>query len=201
MLAARLGCLYLDTGALYRAIAWKVKASGVDPCDRAAVACLLPAIRLQMERRDDQMTVLVDGQELREELRTPEISGLASVISAIPAVREWLLPFQRRAAEGGTVVAEGRDIGTRVFPEADVKFYLDADPEIRANRRYRELAGSGIGQSLDHIREEVRTRDERDRARDIAPLVQARDAHLIDTSTLKEPDVLDRMMAVIAAKL
>jgi len=147
------------------------------------------------------MTVLVDGKELREELRTPEIGKLASVISAIPAVREWLLPLQRHAAGSGHMVAEGRDIGTRVFPQADVKFFIEADPEIRVARRHRELAAAGVNQSVDQTREEVRIRDERDCTRDVAPLVKAEDAHVIDTSTLDEQEVLDRMLAVIATKL
>lgn len=147
------------------------------------------------------MAVLLDGKELREELRTPEVTNLASVISAIPAVREWLLPVQREVAGRGHMVAEGRDIGTRVFPHAEVKFFVDADLEVRAGRRHRELAEGGLDQSLDQTREEVRARDQRDRARDVAPLVKAPDAHLIDTSTLDEHEVLERMMTVIAAKL
>ena len=147
------------------------------------------------------MAVLVDGRELREELRTPEISRLASVISAIPAVRDWLLPIQRNVGGTGHVVAEGRDIGTRVFPQAEVKFFLDATLEVRAARRHRELEVGGGRQSMAQTLEEVRMRDDRDRARDVAPLVRAHDAHMIDTSSLDEQEVLDRMMAIIATKL
>ena len=147
------------------------------------------------------MAVLIDGKELREELRTPEITRLASMVSAIPAVREWLLPVQRQVAGRGHMVAEGRDIGTRVFPNAEVKFFVEADLDVRAGRRHRELAAGGNDQSFDQTREEVRVRDERDRARDVAPLVKAPDAHLIDTSTLDEHEVLEQMMAIIAAKL
>ena len=147
------------------------------------------------------MAVLVDGRELREELRTPEISRMASLISTIPAVRDWLLPIQRNVGDAGHVVAEGRDIGTRVFPQADVKFFLDADLEVRAARRHRELVVGGNKQSMAQTFEEVRIRDDRDRARDVAPLVRAQDAHMIDTSSLDEQDVLDRMMAIIATKL
>ena len=201
MLAARLGCLYLDTGALYRAVAWKVQTAGITPSDHAAVERLLSRTQVRIERKDDRTSVVVDGRELEQELRTPEISRMASMIAAIPAVRDWLLPVQREAGERGSVVAEGRDIGTRIFPQADVKFFLDAELAVRAARRHRELVAGGQGISLDQTREEVRVRDEHDRSRDIAPLAPAADAHVIDTSALDVEQVLDRMMAVIATKL
>lgn len=200
LLAARLNCLYLDTGALYRAVAWKVRAAGIDPDDHAAVARVLGDTRLSLEYRDGRAQVLVDGQDLSLEIRTPEISRLASIVSAIPAVRGWLLPIQRAAGATQSVVAEGRDIGTRIFPDAEVKFFLDADVDVRAARRHRELAASGKGPSLEETRQEVEARDARDRSRDLAPLVPARDAHVIDTSALNVEQVLDRMMAVIAAR-
>lgn len=156
---------------------------------------------MRVERKDDRVSVAVDGRELEQELRTPEISRMASMISAIPAVRDWLRPVQREAGERGSVVAEGRDIGTRIFPQADVKFFLDAELAVRAARRHRELVAGGQGISLDQTREEVRVRDERDRSRDVAPLAPAADAHVIDTSALDVEQVLDRMMAVIATKL
>lgn len=201
MLAARLGALYLDTGALYRAVACKVKAAGIDAGDGGAVARILLSIDLRLERQGEQMTVVLDGRMMSHELRTPEISRLASVVSAIPAVRDWLLPVQREVAASGSVVAEGRDIGTRVFPQADVKFFLEADLEVRAARRHRELADKQAGQSFADTRNEVKLRDARDRAREVAPLIPAQDAHVIDTSTLDVRQVLDRMMAIIAAKL
>ena len=201
MLASRLGCLYLDTGALYRAVAWKVKTAGISPSDHAAVERLLSRTQVRIERKDGRTLVVVDGRDLAEELRTPEISRLASMISAIPSVRDWLLPVQREVGERGSVVAEGRDIGTRIFPQADVKFFLDAELAIRAARRHGELVSGGQGISLDQTREEVQVRDERDRSRDIAPLAPAADAHVIDTSRLDVEQVLDRMMAVLATKL
>lgn len=196
-----MGCFYLDTGALYRAVAWKVRSAGIDSSDHAAVGRLLSETDLRVERREGRMAVLMDGRELSQELRTPEISSLASVVSAIPAVRDRLLPVQREAAERESVVAEGRDIGTRVFPQADVKFFLDADLDVRAARRHRELAAGGATASPDQTRREVAARDERDRSRDIAPLAPAADAHVIDTSGLDVEQVLDRLMAVVAPKL
>lgn len=200
-LAVRLGYLYLETGALYRAVAWKVRGTGVDPSESQAVADLLTGTRMTMEPTDAQARVFVDSKDVTAEIRTPEISRIASVISAIPAVREWLLPLQRRIGASGGVVAEGRDLGTRVFAAADVKFFLEAGAEVRAARRHRELAAAGQTVPLDQTREELETRDERDRSRDVAPLVPAPDAHVIDTSALDVDQVVDRMMAVIATKL
>lgn len=201
LLALRLGYLYLDTGALYRAVAWKVRTSGIDPSDHEAVAKLLPSTTVTMAYRPEQARVSVEKQDVTEEIRTPEISRLASVVSAIPAVREWLLPVQRRIGSAGGVVAEGRDLGTRVFPAADVKFFLEADMEVRAARRHRELTAAGHAAPLTETRQDIQTRDTQDRSRDIAPLVPASDANVVDTSDLTVDQVVDRMMAVIAAKL
>jgi cytidylate kinase len=201
MLAARLGALYLDTGALYRAVAYKARATDIDAVDGGAVARMLSATDLRIERHGEHMIVVLDGKPMTHELRTPEISRLASVVSAIPAVRDWLLPVQRGVAAAGSVVAEGRDIGTRVFPRADVKFFLEAELEVRAARRHRELAEKQAGQSLAETKSEVEMRDARDRAREVDPLIPAQDAHVIDTSTLDVGQVLDRMMAIIATKL
>ena len=201
LLATRLGYLYLDTGALYRAVAWKVGQHGLDPADRAAVAGLLPETKVQMTCADGDMRVLVDGRDVTGELRTPEVTACASVVSAIPAVREWLLPIQRAIGAGGAVVAEGRDIGTTVFPSADVKFFLEADAEVRAVRRHQEFVATGRRVALEETRQDLSSRDSRDRTRDIAPLVPASDAQLIDTSAMPAGQVVDSMMAVIAARL
>jgi cytidylate kinase len=200
-LAVRLGYLYLDTGALYRAVAWKVRTAGVDPSDARAVAALLPGLQVSMDQRGDGMHVAVDGRDVTHELRTPEISAVASQVSAIPAVRDWLLPVQRKVGETGGIVAEGRDLGTRVFPSADAKFFLDADVTTRSARRQKDLAGAGRTVPLAQTKQEIEARDERDRSRAIAPLVPAADAEVIDSSALTVEQVLDRMMAKIAATL
>jgi cytidylate kinase len=200
-LAAQLGYLYLDTGALYRAVAWKVRSVGVNPEDGEAVAKLLPALQVSMNQRGSGVHVAVNGHDVTDELRTPEISAMASLVSAIPAVREWLLPVQRHVGEAGGVVAEGRDLGTRVFPSADAKFFLDADVNTRAGRRQQDLAGGGRGAPLERTKQEIETRDERDRSRAIAPLIPAADAEIIDSSSLTVEQVIDRMMGKIAAKL
>jgi CMP/dCMP kinase len=201
LLASRLGYLYLDTGALYRAMAWAVIESGRDPADAEAVATLLPTLSLQMEFHHGVATVLVNGKDVSSDLRTPAVSVAASVVSAVPAVRAWLLPIQRQIGQGGAVVAEGRDMGTNVFPAADVKFFLEADPTVRAQRRHRELVAAGHSRALEETTADLAGRDTRDRSRSIAPLVPAEDARFIDTSALSVAEVVDQMMAVIAARL
>lgn len=201
LLAKRLGYLYLDTGALYRAVAWKVRQHDLDPADRTAVAQLLSETKVEMIWPEGDMCVLVDGRDVTGELRAPEVTTCASMVSVIPAVREWLLPIQQAIGAGGAVVAEGRDIGTKVFPSADVKFFLEADAETRAVRRHQELVAVGRHVALEETRHELSSRDSRDRMRDIAPLVPASDARVIDTSAMPADQVVDHMMAVIAAKL
>lgn len=199
LLASRLGYLYLDTGALYRAVAWKTLRSGIDPADGVRVAALLPSLSIQMLFQNGAMLVLVNDVDVTNELRTPDVTSAASVISAIPAVREWLLPVQRQIGQRGSVVAEGRDIGTKVFPAAPVKFFLEADATVRAERRHRELVAAGHGGPMEQTYQDLSGRDERDRTRAVAPLVPAADARLIDTSSLRIEDVVEQMLAAVAA--
>jgi cytidylate kinase len=200
LLALRLGYLYLDTGALYRAIAWKVHNAGIRPEDHLAVAALLPHTSLQMACGPEQSHVLLNGHDITGQLRTPEVTALASVVSAIPAVREWLLPVQRDIGAEGCIVAEGRDIGTRVFPEADIKFFLEADAEVRATRRHRELVAAGHAVHFDQTKRDLTGRDDRDRSRPVAPLIPAPDAERIDTSSMPVEEVVSHMMAAVAAR-
>ena len=201
LLASRLGYLYLDTGALYRAMAWAVIESGLDPADAEAITALLPTLSLTMQFNQGAATVLVNGKDVSGDLRTPAVTSAASVVSAMPAVRAWLLPIQRQIGQGGGVVAEGRDMGTKVFPSADVKFFLEADQTIRAQRRHRELVAAGHSGVLEETTADLAGRDTRDRSRSIAPLIPAEDARFIDTSMLSIAEVVDQMMAVIAARL
>ena len=200
-LASRLGYLYLDTGALYRAVAWATLQNGQDPADADAVAGLLPNLSIQMQFKNEAVSVSVNGKDVSGELRTPAVSAAASVVSAIPAVRAWLLPVQRQIGQQGSVVAEGRDIGTKVFPAAEAKFFLEADPTVRAERRHRELVAAGHGAAIEQTSAELAGRDNRDRSRAVAPLVPAKDARHIDTSTLSAEEVVNQMLAVVAAKL
>jgi cytidylate kinase len=201
LLASRLGFLYLDTGALYRAVAWAVLQHGTEPMDAEAVAKLLPKLSLHMEVTNKDVTVSINGKDVTKELRTPAVSAAASVVSAIPAVRAWLLPIQRQIGQKGAVVAEGRDIGTKVFPAAPVKFFLEADPNVRAQRRHRELVAAGHGNAIEQTSAELAGRDDRDRSRAMAPLTPAEDAHHIDTSSLSADEVVNRMLGVVTAKL
>jgi cytidylate kinase len=182
-------------------VAWAVLKHGLQPADAKAVAGLLPKLALQMHVTNNEVTVSMNGKNVTKELRTPAVSAAASVVSAIPAVRAWLLPVQRQIGQKGSVVAEGRDIGTKVFPSAPVKFFLEADPTVRAERRHRELVAAGHGGPIEQTSAELAGRDDRDRSRSMAPLVPADDAHHIDTSRLSAEEVVNRMLAVVTAKL
>lgn len=199
-LATRLRCRYVDTGSLYRAVAWKVMRVGVDPSNHAAIAALLASTRLSLIPDPRSPRVRVDDQDVTQEIRTAEVSQMASVVSAIPAVREWLLPVQRAFGADGHVVVEGRDIGTCVFPAASVKLFLDADSEVRAARRQREFVTAGVSVPLNRTQQDIDARDQRDRTRSLSPLRPAADAVVIDTSALSLDQVLDTLMAVVASK-
>jgi cytidylate kinase len=201
LLASRLGYLYLDTGSLYRSVAWAVLENKINPEDSDAVSELLPNLSLQMQVKNNTVYVSVNGKDVTSELRTPAVSSAASIVSAIPAVRAWLLPVQRQIGEKGSVVAEGRDIGTKVFPSASVKFFLEADPTVRAQRRHRELVAAGHVGPIEETSADMTGRDNRDRSRAVAPLIPAEDAHHIDTSRLSAEDVVSQMLAVVTAKL
>lgn len=201
LLAARLGYLYLDTGALYRAIAWKVLQSRIRQTDDEQVTTILPTTSIYMQFHHGTMQVLVDGLDVTGQLRTPEVTAAASVVSAIPAVREWLLPIQRQIGQRGSIVAEGRDIGTKVFPAAPFKFFLDADADIRVARRHRELVAAGRRGTVETTSRDLSDRDRRDRTRSVAPLIPAGDARLIDTSALSPDQVVEQMVAAISTRL
>jgi len=198
LLAAHLGYLYLDTGALYRAIAWKTLQSGIRPTDDEQVTMLLSATSIHMQFHQGVMQVLVDGLDVTGDLRRPEVTAAASIVSAIPAVREWLLPIQRQIGQRGSVVAEGRDIGTKVFPTAPYKFFLEADSEVRVARRHRELVAAGRGETVETTSRDLSDRDRRDRTRSVDPLVLADDARFIDTSALSPDQVVAQMIAVVS---
>ena len=202
LLASRLGLLYFDSGALYRALAWKVCQRKIDPTDHPAVISLLSSTSVKLEQAIGGGLVFVDGQDVTADIRTPQVSEVSSKVSVIPEVREWLLPLQRELAVRGGVVGDGRDLGTRVFPDAAVKFFLEADLETRATRRLDELHRNGHqGLSFEQVCQEVLTRDQRDQSRAIAPLEAAPDASRIDTSRLTVDEVVDRLMSVVRARL
>jgi 3-phosphoshikimate 1-carboxyvinyltransferase len=193
LLAKKLGYDYLDTGALYRAVAWiLLKQSAA--VNESGVRKLLKRLRLVVKPGPNGLRVDVNGRAVGNELRTPQVSRAASAVAAMPSVRKWLLPLQRRLGRKGGVVAEGRDIGTVVFPKAAVKFFLTADPSVRAQRRQRELVSQGTAADETVTRREVEARDLRDAGRKAAPLRQAKDAIVLDSTGLTLEEVVQRMM-------
>jgi cytidylate kinase len=196
-LAGRLGFAYLDTGAMYRAVALAATRAGVSCDDAAGVAAILPTIHIEMP--PDR--VLLNDEDVTEVIRTPEVSQGASKVAAIPAVRAFLVPQQRRIGEGRDIVCEGRDQGTVVFPDAPVKFYVTADVRVRAERRYKELVERGVETTLEREVAELTERDRRDSSRADGPLRQPDDAIVIDTSGRTVESVLDEMEEVIQKRL
>jgi cytidylate kinase len=192
MLAARLGYRYLDTGALYRAVAYQARAAGIRVDDDRALDALCRTRRLEL----DGDRLLADGVDIGGLIRTPEIAMLASAVSARPVVRQALLAIQREMGATGALVAEGRDMGTVVFPGADLKFFLDASVRQRARRRFAQY-GDAHRQTLAQIEADIRRRDQNDSSRDVAPLMPAADAVIIDSTALTAPAVVARMMASV----
>ncbi|MBP3486241.1 MAG: (d)CMP kinase, partial [Oscillospiraceae bacterium] len=179
--AAELGYLYVDTGAIYRTIGYYAWANRVDPHDGEALAAALPGLRIEMRYGDDGLQhMLLNGEDVTTRIRLPEISMYASAVSAHPEVRAYLLEMQRELARNNSVVMDGRDIGTVVLPEAQVKIFLTASPETRAARRCRELEQRGTPEPFEQVLEDIRRRDYNDTHRAAAPLRQAEDAVYLD---------------------
>ena len=204
LVAERLGYVLLDTGALYRTVALAAERAGVSWDDADAVsayAAKLAADRaVQLERAPDgTLRSLLSGDDVSGSIRTLAIGQGASKVSAVPGVRAALLSLQRNAGEGGGVVLEGRDIGTVVFPDAEVKVFLTASVEVRARRRFEELAGRGDAPDMERVREEVIERDQRDSTRAVAPLKQAADAIVLDSSTLEVSEVVGQIVERVRA--
>lgn len=195
--AERLGISFLDTGAFYRAIALKALESGVPLDDAEAVAGLVGASVVATGGTPSHPWVTLDDRDVTREIRTPEIGEAASRVAALPAVRAVLVRWQREMRERGPLVGEGRDLGTVVFPDAEVKIFLDADLDTRAERRARELALRGLAVRLEEVREDLARRDARDRDREDSPLRPAEDALHVDTSGLSLDEQVDRVLEVI----
>ncbi len=195
--AARLGFLYVDTGALYRALALKVQMGGILADDLPAVERCARETQVALSGSPDHPHVWLDGADVSDAIRTPEVSELASRLASLPPVRRRLVEIQRALAERGPLVAEGRDLGTVVFPEAEVKIYLDADLPTRARRRARELETLGVALTLEHVRAELARRDERDRNRVESPLLVPDGARVVNTSGMTvEEQVAEVLRAV-----
>ena len=201
-IAAKLHILYVDTGAIYRTIGCYARRQGVDAADTQAVIALLPQVKIGM-RYDDQglQHMLLQGEDVTEEIRLPEISLYASAVSAIPEVRAFLLEMQRDFARKSSVIMDGRDIGTVVLPHADVKIFLKADVEVRARRREIELQERGTPRPYKQVLEEMRQRDYNDTHRSAAPLRAAEDAVIVDTSDLDFRQSKEKLLEIIREKV
>jgi len=194
LLARRLGYRYLDTGAMYRIAALMAKERSVPIDDEEGLAGVCSGMEISFFQKGDEIKTFCNGRDVSEAIRKPEISGLASQISAKKAVRNVLVEMQRKMGVGGGIVAEGRDIGTVVYSGAELKFYLDATPEERGQRRFRELVKKGLRVSLEETIDDMKRRDRRDRKREVSPLRKAEDALVIDSTHMNVEEVVGDML-------
>ena len=200
-IAKSMGIVYVDTGALYRTIGYYVRSKGVDPKDGEGVTELLPEINIEVKYEDGAQYVYLNGKNLGDRIREPEISMYASAVSAIPTVREFLLETQRSIARSNSVVMDGRDIGTVILPDAEVKIFLTASDECRAMRRYLELKEKGTETSYEEVLADMRERDHNDKNRSVAPAVPAADAVFLDNSGYTVEETLAEALKIINGKL
>ena len=200
--AQALGFLYVDTGAIYRTVALKALRTGTDLEDAQQVVSLLEGLKIRMDYgADGEQKMYLDGEDVTQAIREHPVSGAASKVAAIPQVRAFLLEFQRRQAKEHNVIMDGRDIGTVVLPQADVKIFLTASAELRARRRLLELEQRGQGGTYEEILRDIQKRDEQDRNRAVAPLRQAEDAVCLDTSRLNLEQSLQALLSLIKEKI
>lgn len=200
-LAARTGALYLDTGAMYRAVGLYMLRAGVDPRDAAAVAQRVDGADVRVQYVDGLgQRVYLGREDVSEQIRQPQVSMAASAVSAVPAVRERMVDMQRQIARGHSVVMDGRDIGTKVLPGATLKVYLSADSAVRARRRYEELRAKGATDTYEQVLEEMKRRDYDDSTRAASPLCQADDAVFVDSTGMSEREVVERVCALLSQK-
>lgn len=199
-LAQRLSYTYVDTGALYRGIALAARNTGISPDDENRLETLLKTLSLSYMKTEAGPRLVLNGSDITDRIRTPDITMAASRISAQPVVREYLLDLQRKLGKDRGVVFEGRDMGTIVFPDADIKFFLDADLKTRAIRRFEELQSKSPAHSLDTVEKEMKIRDQNDSSRSIAPLKPADDAVIIDATRLPVQEVVGLMISQINQK-
>lgn len=197
MLARALRYLYLDTGAMYRAVAVRVQQTGINPDDEKALTNLCRNITISFRRKDDKQRVILNGEDVTAKIREPEIGWLASKVSIKRPVREAMVKQQREIGTKGKIVAEGRDTGTVVFPGAPYKFYLTATPGERARRRHQELRAKGLSPEFKGVEKEMAARDAQDSSRDLAPLRPALDAVIIDSTGLTPQEIVKAMVQMI----
>lgn len=193
MLATKLGYMHLDTGAMYRAVALAAALDNLPYDDARRLDELCEQIRIEMRRNEGVVSVYLNGQDVTEEIRSPEMSLGSSAVSAVPEVRSHMVRLQREIGSSGGIVAEGRDMGTVVFPDTPAKFYLDASPEERARRRWLQLKEMGIEEAPEKVRREMDERDQNDTSREHSPLKKAEDAIIVDTTGMSIDQVIEKL--------
>lgn len=196
-LAAELGLVYVDTGAMYRTVGLFVKREGIDPKNSELISKKLSEINLQLSYSENGQQISLNGEDVTAQIRTPEASMYASSVSSHQCVRNFLLDMQKKLADKGNVIMDGRDIGTVIMPDADVKIYLTASPEARAKRRYKELCEKGQNVTFDDVLADIISRDKNDLEREIAPAVAADDAVLFDNSAMNFEETVKEAVRLI----
>ncbi len=201
IVAKKLGYLYIDTGAMYRSVTWAVLHNHIDVNNQKAVEALLPELDLTMEASDDSCKVFIAGQDVTDFIRTPQVNNAVSIVASYKGVRQYLVERQRLMAEAGGVILDGRDIGSVVLPNADLKIYLTASVEARAMRRYLEVKGTVNEQTLEDIKDSVMQRDDMDKNRKESPLIQVEDAVLVDSSEMTFDETVERILHLVQERI
>ncbi len=201
LLAAKLGYNYLDTGAMYRALTWFAIENGVSPSEGGKLRVLADSVSIEFETHEDINRVFINGREVTDEIRTPEVTRHVSEVAAHKGVRQVLVLKQVELGKNGSIVAEGRDTTTTVFPDADIKIYLDADVQSRAQRRLLDMVRQGVATTIEEQIAEIERRDKHDSEREHSPLERASDAHLVDTSNCTIEEQVERVLSILKAVL
>ena len=201
IVAKKLGYLYIDTGAMYRSVTWAVLHNHIDVNNQKAVEALLPELDLTMEASDDSCKVFIAGQDVTDFIRTPQVNNAVSIVASYKGVRQYLVERQRLMAEAGGVILDGRDIGSVVLPNAELKIYLTASVEARAMRRYLEVKGTVNEQPLEDIKDSVMQRDDMDKNRKESPLIQVEDAILVDSSEMTFDETVEHILHLVQERI
>lgn len=201
IVAKKLGYLYIDTGAMYRSVTWAVLHNHIDVNNQKAVEALLPELDLTMEASDDSCKVFIAGQDVTDFIRTPQVNNAVSIVASYKGVRQYLVERQRLMAEAGGVILDGRDIGSVVLPNAELKIYLTASVEARAMRRYLEVKGTVNEQTLEEIKDSVMQRDDMDKNRKESPLIQVEDAVLVDSSEMTFDETVEHILHLVQERI
>lgn len=201
IVAKKLGYLYIDTGAMYRSVTWAVLHNHIDVNNQKAVEALLPELDLTMEASDDSCKIFIAGQDVTDFIRTPQVNNAVSIVASYKGVRQYLVERQRLMAEAGGVILDGRDIGSVVLPNAELKIYLTASVEARAMRRYLEVKGTVNEQTLEDIKDSVMQRDDMDKNRKESPLIRVEDAVLVDSSEMTFDETVEHILHLVQERI